>query len=60
MLDLAKRIQELTNAEIRFSPGHPGDSLRRLPDLEDNNLIEWRASTTLEEGLSRLIAMLGS
>ncbi len=59
MLDLAKRIQEFTSAEIEFSSGYLGDSLRRLPDLEGNDLIEWRANTTLDEGLSRLFTMLG-
>jgi len=60
MLELAQKIQALTNAEITYSEPHPGDSPRRLPDLAGNQDIEWQAQTNLDEGLSRLLAMFSS
>ena len=58
MLELAERISALVEQEtgrstiLRFEPGHPGDSKRRLPDLSlTKKHLNWRAMTSLEDGL---------
>ena len=62
MLDLAQRIAELIGNEtghtirIRYEQGHPGDSKRRLPNLEQTKKhLNWQASTTLEDGLTQTL-----
>ena len=58
MLDLANRIAALIEQEthqtisIEFDTGYPGDSKRRLPDLQQSQkYLHWKAETTLDEGL---------
>lgn len=62
MLDLAQRIAELVESEmghtvrIRHEQGHPGDSKRRLPNLEQSKKhLNWQAHTTLEDGLDQTL-----
>ena len=55
IIDLARMISKLTEAEIEFGEQNHGDSLRRLPDLTLNEKISWKANTTLEQGLSQLL-----
>ena len=54
MIDLAKYISEITGAEIIFGEPNHGDSKRRLPDITMNDSISWKATTTLQSGLSQL------
>ena len=58
MLDLANRIAALIEQEthqtisIEFDTGYPGDSKRRLPDLQQSQrYLHWKAETTLDKGL---------
>ena len=58
MLDLAQRVAELVGNEtaqtvrIRYEEGHPGDSKRRLPNLDQTKkYLNWQNHTTLEDGL---------
>ena len=62
MLDLAQRVAELVGNEtghtvrIRYEQGHPGDSKRRLPNLEQTKKhLDWQAQTTLEDGLGQTL-----
>ena len=62
MLDLAQRIAELVENEtgqavrIRHEQGHPGDSKRRLPNLEQTKKhLNWQARVTLEDGLGHTL-----
>ena len=62
MLDLAQRIAELVENEtgqavrIRHEQGHPGDSKRRLPNLEQTKKhLNWQAHVTLEDGLGHTL-----
>ena len=62
MIDLAQRVAELVGNEtgqtvrIRYEQGHPGDSKRRLPNLEQTKKhLNWQASTTLEDGLTQTL-----
>ena len=62
MLDLAQRVAEIVGTEtgqtvrIRYEQGHPGDSKRRLPNLEQTKKhLNWQASTTLEDGLTQTL-----
>ncbi len=62
MLDLAQRIAVLVGNEtgqtvrIRYEQGHPGDSKRRLPNLEQTKKhLDWQAHTTLEDGLGQTL-----
>lgn len=62
MLDLAQRVAELVGhgtghmVQIRYEQGHPGDSKRRLPNLEQTKKhLNWQASTTLEDGLTQTL-----
>ena len=62
MLDLAQRVAELVGNEtghtvrIRYEQGHPGDSKRRLPNLEQTKKhLDWQAHTTLEDGLGQTL-----
>ena len=62
MLDLAQRIAELVGNEtghtvrIRHEQGHPGDSKRRLPNLEQTKkYLNWQAQATLEDGLGQTL-----
>lgn len=62
MLDLAQRVAELVGNEIghavriRNEQGHPGDSKRRLPNLEQTKKhLNWQAQTTLEDGLGQTL-----
>ena len=55
MIDLAKLIAQKTGAELKFVPPNHGDSDRRLPDIGLNHLIDWTASTGLEDGLNQLL-----
>ena len=52
ILSLAERIAALGSAKIVMQGSYHGDSLRRLPDLTGNELISWRAKTSLDEGLA--------
>jgi nucleoside-diphosphate-sugar epimerase len=52
ILDLAERIAALGSAKIVMQGSYHGDSTRRLPDLTGNQLISWRANTSLSEGLA--------
>ena len=62
MLDLAQRVAKLVGNEtghtvrIRYEQGHPGDSKRRLPNLEQTKKhLDWQAYTTLEDGLGQTL-----
>ena len=55
MLDLAKKIAKLRGVQYEFGKPYHGDSKRRLPDVSMNEEINWKASTTLEDGLSQLL-----
>ena len=62
MLELAQRIAELVENEtgqavrIRHEQGHPGDSKRRLPNLEQTKKhLNWQAHVTLEDGLGHTL-----
>ncbi|MGB0174623.1 MAG: hypothetical protein ACPF9S_06285, partial [Candidatus Poseidoniaceae archaeon] len=62
MLDLAQRVAEIVASEtgqkvrIRYGQGHPGDSKRRLPNLEQTKKhLNWQANTTLEVGLDQTL-----
>ena len=62
MLDLAQRVAEFVGNEtgrtvrIRYEQGHPGDSKRRLPNLEQTKKhLDWQAHTTLEDGLGQTL-----
>ena len=62
MLDLAQRVAKLVGNEtnhtvrIRYEQGHPGDSKRRLPNLEQTKKhLDWQAQTTLEDGLGQTL-----
>ena len=55
ILDLANIISKLTGSDIQFGKKNHGDSARRLPDLESNKLLEWKAETTLIQGLNQLL-----
>jgi len=55
ILDLANIISKLTGSDIQFGKKNYGDSARRLPDLESNKLLEWKAETTLIQGLNQLL-----
>ena len=62
MLDLAQRVAKLVGNEtghtvrIRYEQGHPGDSKRRLPNLEQTKKhLDWQAHTTLEDGLGQTL-----
>tara|TARA_Y100000766_G_scaffold278361_1_gene285030 strand:+ start:110 stop:433 length:324 start_codon:yes stop_codon:yes gene_type:complete len=55
ILDLANIISKLTGSDIQFGEKNYGDSARRLPDLESNKLLEWKAETTLIQGLNQLL-----
>ena len=51
---LAERIASLCPAQIVMKGSYHGDSIRRLPDLTDNQSIAWCAETSLDEGLTIL------
>ena len=58
MLELAQEVAELVGNEtgqsirIRYEQGHPGDSKRRLPNLEQTKKhLNWEAQISLEDGL---------
>ena len=60
MLELAQHIVELVQnklgrtIQIRHGQGHPGDSKRRLPNLEQTKKhLNWQPVTTLKEGLAQ-------
>ncbi len=62
MLDLAQRVAELVGNEtaqtvrIRYEQGHPGDSKRRLPNLDQTKkYLNWQAHTTLADGLDQTL-----
>ena len=62
MLDLAQRVAKLVGNEtghtvrIHYEQGHPGDSKRRLPNLEQTKKhLDWQAHTTLEDGLGQTL-----
>ncbi len=55
MLDLAKIISKKRSIEIEFCEPYHGDSKRRLPDVENNNLIGWLAETSLHVGINQLL-----
>ena len=62
MLDLGnlicQLIHEKTDAlvQIELTKGYHGDSLRRLPHLEDTELsLGWCAMTSLEQGLRQTL-----
>ncbi|MED5496294.1 MAG: NAD-dependent epimerase/dehydratase family protein, partial [Candidatus Thermoplasmatota archaeon] len=62
MLDLAQRVAELVGNEtaqtvrIRYEQGHPGDSKRRLPNLDQTKkYLNWQAHTTLANGLGQTL-----
>ena len=54
ILALAKRIASLCSAQIVMKGSYHGDSIRRIPDLTDNQSIAWSAETSLDEGLTIL------
>ena len=58
MLDLAEQVAAIVGHElgrtidIRYEQGHPGDSKRRLPNLDQTRkYMDWQAHTGLEDGL---------
>ena len=62
MLDLAQRVANLVGNEtaqavrIRYDQGHPGDSKRRLPNLDQTKkYLNWQAHTTLADGLGQTL-----
>ncbi len=54
MLSLASMISEITGAKIVHTKVNHGDSRRRVAELSDNEKIEWKAKTSLAEGLAQL------
>lgn len=58
IIELAQKIIELTNSEskIVFNPLPQDDPMQRKPDISKiKNLIGWKPSTQLEEGLTKTI-----
>ena len=58
MLELAERILELagSTSPLQFDPLPEDDPVRRRPDItKAGNLLGWRPTTSLGEGLSRTI-----
>ncbi|MDP6870402.1 MAG: NAD-dependent epimerase/dehydratase family protein [Candidatus Poseidoniaceae archaeon] len=53
MLDLANRISLITGSDIVHIKENLGDSRRRVPDLSENIKINWKATTSLNQGLSK-------
>ena len=55
MIALARKIASLRGVEIVHTMPNKGDSKRRLPDISMNSVINWVATTSLDEGLSHLL-----
>ncbi|RJU85392.1 MAG: NAD-dependent epimerase/dehydratase family protein [Candidatus Poseidoniales archaeon] len=55
MLDLAKEISNRRGVDIVHSGPNHGDSKRRLPDVSSNEILSWKATTSLQEGLNQLL-----
>jgi UDP-glucuronate decarboxylase len=58
MLELARTVIDQTGSASRiiFGPPSPDDSTVRRPDTtRAQEVLDWRASTTLAEGLARTI-----
>ena len=52
---LAELVCKFTGAEKKYVDANHGDSKRRVPDVTGNQIIGWRATTSLESGLRNLI-----
>ena len=52
---LAELVCKFTGADKKYIDANHGDSKRRLPDVTGNQIIGWRATTSLESGLRNLI-----
>ena len=55
MLELAETISNLRGIDVEFGESNHGDSKRRLPDVSMNEVIDWKATTSLQQGLNQLL-----
>tara|TARA_B100000282_G_scaffold717_1_gene501 strand:- start:965 stop:1864 length:900 start_codon:yes stop_codon:yes gene_type:complete len=55
ILQLAQMISRLRLVNVEYGEPNFGDSARRIPDVSGNHLIDWVATTKLEDGLNQLL-----
>ena len=48
-------ISRLRLVNLEYGEPNFGDSARRIPDVSGNHLIDWVATTKLEDGLNQLL-----
>ena len=48
-------ISRLRLVNVEYGEPNFGDSARRIPDVSGNHLIDWVATTKLEDGLNQLL-----
>jgi len=53
--ELAETIKEVTGykGEIHFDPSQPDGMLRKVMDVSRVNSLEWKAETSLREGIKK-------